>query len=128
MNALSERRLHLSLATSVAAALAALAGTSALAQDIRIDVTGSNIKRIEGEARCRSRSSRDDINRSGATTPMELAADLREQQHRRDDASNSVGALTFSAQRHAARLDGCKGRSCSSTATGSTASPARCRA
>jgi hypothetical protein len=66
MNASPMRRSNLSLAKGVAAALAVLAGSSALAQDIRIDVTGSNIKRIEGEgalpvtdkARARSSSGR----------------------------------------------------------------------
>src|SRR6478736_4244456 len=100
MNALPVRRLHLSLATSVAAALAALAGTSALAQDIRIDVTGSNIKRIEGEGALPvTVITRDDINRSGATTPMELLQQISANNSvGATTLSNSVGALTFSAQ------------------------------
>jgi len=100
MNAFPLRRLHLSLATSVAAALAALAGTSAFAQDIRIDVTGSNIKRIEGEGALPvTVITRDDINRSGATTPMELLQQISANNSvGATTLSNSVGALTFSAQ------------------------------
>ena len=100
MNASPVRRLHLSLATSVAAALAALAGTSALAQDIRIDVTGSNIKRIEGEGALPvTVITRQDIDRSGATTAMELLQQISANNSVGSTTiANSVGALTFSAQ------------------------------
>jgi hypothetical protein len=91
------QRLHLSLARSVAAALAVLAGSSGFAQDIRIDVTGSNIKRIEGEGALPvTVITREQIDRSGATTPMELLQQI--------SANNSVGATTLSER--AGRLQG----------------------
>src|SRR4051812_1068110 len=100
MNAFPVRRLHLSLATNVAAAIATVGGTSALAQDIRIDVTGSNIKRIEGEGALPvTVITRQDIDRSGATTAMELLQQISANNSVGSTTiANSVGALTFSAQ------------------------------
>ena len=70
------------------------------APDIRIEVTGTNIKRVENEGALPvTVITRRDIERSGATTTMELLQQVS------SNASlnavtipNSVGAVTFSAQ------------------------------
>src|SRR6266545_5931223 len=49
MKAMKERRKRMIVAAGMAAGLAAAAATPASAQDIKIEVTGSNIKRVEGE-------------------------------------------------------------------------------
>jgi len=70
------------------------------APDIRVDVTGSNIKRVEGEGALPvTVITRQEIERSGATTPMELLQQLSANNSAgMTTLSNGVGALTFSAQ------------------------------
>jgi len=107
----------------VAAALACIAGvggamamSGALAQavnpdvpsntrpearpDIRVEVTGSNIKRVEGEGALPvTVITREQIDKSGATTPMELLQQLSANNSvGAVNISNSVGATTLSAQ------------------------------
>src|SRR5690242_21013114 len=107
----------------VAAALACIAGagtalvaTGALAQaqnpdvpsntrpeakpDIRVEVTGSNIKRVEGEGALPVQViTREQIDKSGATTPMELLQQISANNSvGAVNISNSVGATTLSAQ------------------------------
>jgi iron complex outermembrane recepter protein len=107
----------------VAAALACIAGVSgamavsgALAQavnpdvpsntrpearpDIRVEVTGSNIKRVEGEGALPvTVITREQIDKSGATTPMELLQQISANNSvGAVNISNSVGATTLSAQ------------------------------
>ena len=73
MNAMKVRRKHLEIAVGVASAIAALAANEVAAQDIRVDVTGSNIRRVEGEGALPVQIiTREEIDRSGATTAMEL--------------------------------------------------------
>ena len=107
----------------VAAALACIAGvggamamSGALAQavnpdvpsntrpearpDIRVEVTGSNIKRVEGEGALPvTVITREQIDKSGATTPMELLQQISANNSvGAVNISNSVGATTLSAQ------------------------------
>ena len=106
----------------VAAALACIAGvggamavTGAFAQaqnpdvpsltrqpapDIRVEVTGSNIKRVEGEGALPvTVITRQEIERSGATTPMELLQQISANNSLGAvNIANSVGATTLSAQ------------------------------
>jgi iron complex outermembrane receptor protein len=78
----------------------ATAAPAAGTPDIRIEVTGTNIKRVENEGALPvSVITRRDIERSGATTTMELLQQVS------SNASlnavtipNAVGAVTFSAQ------------------------------
>ena len=56
--------------------------------DIRVEVTGSNIRRVEGEGALPvTVITRDQIDRSGATTPMELLQQI--------SANNSLGAVNI---------------------------------
>ena len=100
MKALPVRRKHLPLTSGIAAALAAIAGAHAIAADIRVDVTGSNIKRVEGEGALPvTVITRDEIDRSGATTASELLQMVSANNSLgATGIVNSVGALTFSAQ------------------------------
>ncbi|HET8877390.1 MAG TPA: TonB-dependent receptor [Casimicrobiaceae bacterium] len=107
----------------VAAALACIAGvggamamSGALAQavnpdvpsntrpearpDIRVEVTGSNIKRVEGEGALPvTVITREQIDKSGATTPMELLQQISANNSvGAVSIANSVGATTLSAQ------------------------------
>jgi iron complex outermembrane receptor protein len=107
----------------VAAALACIAGvggamavTGAFAQavnpdvpsntrpearpDIRVEVTGSNIKRVEGEGALPvTVITRQEIEKSGATTPMELLQQISANNSvGAVNIANSVGATTLSAQ------------------------------
>ena len=68
--------------------------------DIRIDVTGSNIKRIEGEGALPvTIITREEIERSGATTPSELLQHVSANNSLGAlNVENSIGAVTFSAQ------------------------------
>ncbi|MEO8537187.1 MAG: TonB-dependent receptor, partial [Betaproteobacteria bacterium] len=68
--------------------------------DIRIEVTGSNIKRVEGEGSLPvTVITREEIQRSGATSPMELLQQISSNNSAGSTTTaNSVGALTFSAQ------------------------------
>ena len=67
---------------------------------IRVEVTGSNIKRVEGEGALPvTVITRAEIQRSGATTPMELLQQISANNSAgMTTISNSVGALTLSAQ------------------------------
>ena len=59
------------------------------APDIRVEVTGSNIKRVEGEGALPvTVITRKEIEQSGATTPMELLQTI--------SANNSLGAVSLS--------------------------------
>jgi iron complex outermembrane recepter protein len=103
----------------VAAALACIAGvggamavSGAFAQatppdqtttarpDIRVEVTGSNIKRVEGEGALPvTVITRQQIEKSGATTPMELLQQISANNSLNAvNIANSVGATTLSAQ------------------------------
>ena len=68
--------------------------------DIRIEVTGSNIKRVENEGALPVTTlTRRDIERSGATTAMELLQQISANNSLNAvTLANSVGAVTFSAQ------------------------------
>jgi iron complex outermembrane receptor protein len=58
--------------------------------DIRVDVTGSNIKRIEGEGSLPVQViTREEIDKSGATTAMELLQQI--------SANNSLGAVSIAS-------------------------------
>jgi iron complex outermembrane receptor protein len=102
--------------TKLAVALALLAGSgapAAVAQvnpdasaaaapppDIRIEVTGTNIKRVENEGALPvTVITRREIERSGATTPMELLQQISANNSLNAvTLGNSIGAVTFSAQ------------------------------
>src|SRR6476469_4794318 len=68
--------------------------------DIRIEVTGSNIKRVENEGALPVTTiTRREIEASGATTPMELLRQVSANNSLNAvTIPNSVGAVTFSAQ------------------------------
>jgi iron complex outermembrane receptor protein len=68
--------------------------------DIRIEVTGSNIKRVENEGALPVVTiTRRDIERSGATTAMELLQQVSANSSLNAvSLPNSVGAVTFSAE------------------------------
>jgi iron complex outermembrane receptor protein len=69
--------------------------------DIRIEVTGSNIKRVEGEGALPvTIITRREIDRSGATTTAELLQQMVSANNSlgATTIANSVGATTFSAQ------------------------------
>ena len=69
------------------------------APDIRVDVTGSNIKRVEGEGALPvTVITRDEIQRSGATTATEVLQLLSANNSAGSDLTSAVGATTFSAQ------------------------------
>ena len=76
------------LIASAVAALFASPGGPLLAQDIRVEVTGSNIKRIEGEGALPVQIiNRDEILRSGSTNAMEIMNLI--------SANNSAGNVTL---------------------------------
>ena len=68
--------------------------------DIRVEVTGSNIKRVEGEGALPvTVITRQEIEKSGATTPMELLQQISANNSLGAvSVANSVGATTLSAQ------------------------------
>jgi iron complex outermembrane receptor protein len=68
--------------------------------DIRVEVTGSNIKRVEGEGALPvTVITRQEIEKSGATTPMELLQQISANNSLGAvSIANSVGAATLSAQ------------------------------
>ena len=74
--------------------------TRPAAPDIRVEVTGSNIKRVEGEGALPvTVITRQEIERSGATTAVELLQQISSNNSLGAvNIANSVGALTFSAQ------------------------------
>src|SRR4029453_147793 len=84
----------------VATAIGAMFACPAVAQDIRVEVTGSNIKRIEGEGALPVQIiSRGEIDRSGATNAMEIM-NLISANNSAGNVSvgNVIGATTFSNQ------------------------------
>ena len=77
--------------------------------DIRVEVTGSNIKRVEGEGSLPVQIiTRQEIEKSGATTPMELLQQISANTSAGAvSLSTAVGATTLSAQTASLRgLDG----------------------
>ena len=99
------QRTKLAAALACATGAAAAVSTSAVyaqatTPDIRVEVTGSNIKRVEGEGALPvTVITREEIQRSGATTPMELLQQISANNSAgMTTISNSVGALTLSAQ------------------------------
>ncbi|MGE5243721.1 MAG: TonB-dependent receptor plug domain-containing protein, partial [Betaproteobacteria bacterium] len=70
------------------------------APDIRVEVTGSNIKRVEGEGALPvTIITRQEIEKSGATNPMELLQQISANNSLGAvNVANSVGATTLSAQ------------------------------
>ncbi len=88
------------LVASAIAALFATAGAPASAQDIRVEVTGSNIKRLEGEGALPVQIiSREEIVRSGSVNAMEIM-NLISANNSAGNVSlgNVIGATTFSNQ------------------------------
>jgi iron complex outermembrane receptor protein len=82
------QRKHLEVATAVAAAIAALGAATAAAQDIRVEVTGSNIRRVEGEGALPVQIiTRQEIDKTGATNAMELLQFV--------SANNSAGNVSL---------------------------------
>jgi len=100
MNRLRVRRKHLEVAAGVAAAIAALGAASAEAADIRVEVTGSNIRRIEGEGALPVQTiTREDIDRSGATNAVELLNLISANNSAGSVAiGNIIGSTTFANQ------------------------------
>ena len=94
--------------TLLAAAVAAVLAPAAMAQTDqqtaqkieKIEVTGSNIKRVEGEGALPvTVISREDIESTGATTPMELLNLISANNSLGNTAlTSTIGATTFSAQ------------------------------
>ncbi len=87
----------------VAAAVAALYAVPAVvvqAADIKVDVTGSNIKRIEGEGALPVQViGRDEIDKSGATSAMEIMNLISANNSAGNvTLGNVIGATTFSNQ------------------------------
>ncbi|MGH8799483.1 MAG: TonB-dependent receptor plug domain-containing protein [Casimicrobiaceae bacterium] len=74
--------------------------TQQTAPPIKVEVTGSNIKRVEGEGALPVQViTRDDINRSGATTPMELLDHIAVNNSGGNvNLGQIIGAATFSNQ------------------------------
>jgi outer membrane receptor protein involved in Fe transport len=96
-NGIGHRRL---LVASAVGALFAQVGDAVLAQDIRVEVTGSNIKRIEGEGALPVQViDRKEIERSGVTNAMEIM-NLISANNTAGNVSlgNVIGATTFSNQ------------------------------
>ncbi|MEO8506011.1 MAG: TonB-dependent receptor [Betaproteobacteria bacterium] len=94
---IGHRRL---LVAGVVAALFANPDRPSLAQDIKVEVTGSNIKRIEGEGALPVQIiNRGEIDRSGATNAMEIM-NLISANNSLGNVSlgNVIGATTFSNQ------------------------------
>jgi len=95
-----EKFIRAILAATVSAALApnALAQTAATTE--KIEVTGSSIKRVEGETALPvTVMSRDQIEKSGATTPMELLQIISANNSLGNvSLTTTIGALTLSAQ------------------------------
>jgi iron complex outermembrane receptor protein len=88
MNGMKVRRKHLEIVAGVASAIAALAPAVAAAQDIKVEVTGSNIRRVEGEGALPVQVlTREDIARTGATDAMELLNYI--------SAANSGGSINL---------------------------------
>ena len=82
------------------AATSAQAQTQTAAADIKVEVTGSNIKRVEGEGALPvTIMTREEIKRTGATTPMELLQSITANTSAGQTSfANVIGATTFSQQ------------------------------
>ncbi len=82
------------------AATSAQAQTQTAAADIKVEVTGSNIKRVEGEGALPVQiMTREEIKRTGATTPMELLQSITANTSSGQTSfANVIGATTFSQQ------------------------------
>jgi iron complex outermembrane recepter protein len=93
---------------AVASTAATLAQAQAATQE-RIEVTGSNIKRVEGESALPvTVITREEIDRSGATTAMELLSLVSANSSLGNSAyTSTIGATTFSA--NTASLRGLQG-------------------
>ncbi len=100
MKAMRARRKRMIVAAGMAAGLVAGGATPANAQDIKIEVTGSNIKRVEGEGSLPvTIMTRQDIERSGATSAVELLSLVAANNSAGAVAlGNVIGSTTFSAQ------------------------------
>jgi len=90
---------RLCLAGVIAGGFTLCVGPS-LAVDIKVEITGSNIKRIEGEGALPVQTiSRDEINRSGAQNAMEIMNLISANNSAGNvSLSNVIGSLTFSNQ------------------------------
>ena len=100
MQVMKARRKRIIVAAGVAAGLTVSVATPATAQDIRVEVTGSNIKRVEGEGALPVQViGREEIVRSGVTSAMELM-NLVSANNSAGNVSlgNVIGATTFSNQ------------------------------
>ena len=88
------------LSAAIAGMYAFAAGQVLAAADIKVEITGSNIKRIEGEGALPVQTiSRDEIDRSGAQNAMEIM-NLISANNSAGNVSlgNVIGSLTFSNQ------------------------------
>jgi len=102
---------RLLLAGVIAGLYASGTGQALAAADIKVEITGSNIKRIEGEGALPVQTiTRDEINRSGAQNAMEIM-NLISANNSAGNVSlgNVIGSLTFSNQ--TASLRGLGGQS-----------------
>ncbi|MEO8755494.1 MAG: TonB-dependent receptor plug domain-containing protein, partial [Casimicrobiaceae bacterium] len=88
------------LLASAVAALFVCADRAVLAADLRVEVTGSNIKRIEGEGALPVQIiNRDEIERSGATNAMEIMNLISANSSQGNvSVGNVIGLTTFSNQ------------------------------
>jgi iron complex outermembrane receptor protein len=100
MNGLRVRRKHLEVAAGVAAAVAALAPPGVDAQDIRVEVTGSNIRRVEGEGALPVQViTREEIDRTGSQSAMDILNYISANNSGGAvSLANTIGTLTFSTQ------------------------------
>ena len=95
-----ERFIRATLAAAIAAALAPAAFAQTAATTEKIEVTGSSIKRVEGETALPvTVMSRDEIEKSGATNPMELLQIISANNSLGNvSLTTTIGAFTLSAQ------------------------------
>ena len=110
------------LASALALALgggAIVAGAPALAQDIRVEVTGSNIKRVDVEGALPvTVLTREDIARTGAQSAAELLQFITAATSTGNfNGSTVIGATTFRLQIRRCAAWATRARSCSSTAS-----------
>ena len=100
MNGMKVRRKHLEIAAGVTSAIAALASAGAVAQDIRVEVTGSNIRRVEGEGALPVQViTREDIQKTGAQDAMELMNFISAANSAGNvSLGNTIGTTTFGNQ------------------------------
>ena len=91
---------RLLLASAIAGLFVHGAGNALAAADIKVEITGSNIKRIEGEGALPVQTiSREEIDRSGAQNAMEIMNLISANNSAGNvSLSNVIGSLTFSNQ------------------------------